>query len=59
MTEMVTANIFDGYAVGLTNVMVVSHLQFADDNLLLGVKSCANVRAMPAVLLLFEAMCKL
>jgi len=36
--------------------MVVSHLQFADDTLLLGVKSWANVRAMWAVLLLVEAM---
>jgi len=32
------------------------NLQFADDTLLLGVKSWANVRALRAVLLLFEAM---
>jgi len=30
--------------------MVVSHLQFADETLLLGVKSWANVRAMRAVI---------
>jgi hypothetical protein len=30
------------------------HLQFADDTLLIGVKSWANVRALKAVLLLFE-----
>jgi hypothetical protein len=56
MSEMVFANIFEGYLVGSTNSMAVSHLQFADNTLLLGVKSWANVRAMRAVLLLFEAM---
>jgi hypothetical protein len=34
----------------------VSHLQFADDTLLLGTKSWANVRALRAVLLLFDRM---
>jgi len=56
MSEMVSANIFEGYVVGLTNFMAVSHLQFADDTLLLGVKSWTNVRAMRTMLLLFEAM---
>ncbi|MCI22831.1 cysteine-rich receptor-like protein kinase, partial [Trifolium medium] len=36
--------------------MSVSHLQFADDTLLLGEKSWANVRALRAVLVLFETM---
>jgi hypothetical protein len=36
--------------------MAVSHLQFANDMLLMGVKSWENVRALRAVLLLFEAM---
>jgi len=36
--------------------MEVSHLQFADDTLLIGVKSWANVRALRAVLLLFESI---
>jgi len=36
--------------------LVVSHLQFADDTLILGEKSWANIRAMRAVLLLFEAL---
>ncbi|CAJ2679133.1 unnamed protein product [Trifolium pratense] len=36
--------------------MTVSHLQFADDTLLLGVKSWANVRALRAVLVLFETL---
>jgi hypothetical protein len=56
MTEMVNANLFEGYKVGAQNSLVVSHLQFADDTLLLGCKSWANVRALRAVLLLFEAM---
>jgi len=43
MLEMVPANFFEGYLVGSTNSMAVSHLQFADDTLLLGVKSWANV----------------
>jgi hypothetical protein len=34
----------------------VSHLQFADDTLLLGIKSWANVRALRAVLVLFETL---
>ncbi|CAJ2656620.1 unnamed protein product [Trifolium pratense] len=36
--------------------MTVSHLQFADDTLLMGTKSWANVRALRAVLVLFESM---
>ena len=34
----------------------VTHLQFVDDTLLLGMRCWANVRAMRAVLVLFEAM---
>ncbi|XP_024635971.1 uncharacterized protein [Medicago truncatula] len=45
-----------GYNVGGANSVVVSHLQFADDTLLIGNKSWANVRAMRAGLVLFEAM---
>jgi hypothetical protein len=48
--------LIEGYKVGTNNSMVVSHLQFPDDTLLLGVKSWANVRALRAVLLLFEEM---
>lgn len=36
--------------------MVVSHLQFADDTLILCDKSWVNIRAMRAILLLFEAL---
>jgi len=34
----------------------VSHLQFADDTLNLGDKSWANIRAMRAILLLFQSL---
>jgi mannosylglycoprotein endo-beta-mannosidase len=35
---------------------MVSHLQFVDDTLLLGIKSWANVRGLLVVLVLFELM---
>jgi hypothetical protein len=38
---------------------MVSHRQFADDTLMLGVKSWANVCALKAVLVLFETMSRL
>jgi hypothetical protein len=47
---------FTGYSVGEQNSITVSHLQFGDDTLLLGTKSWANVRALWAVLVLFEFM---
>ncbi|CAJ2661804.1 unnamed protein product [Trifolium pratense] len=56
MEAMVARNLFTGYSVGGQESIVVSHLQFADDTLLMGVKSWANVRALRAVLVLFETM---
>jgi hypothetical protein len=56
MKAMVENHLFHGYSVGADNSMVVSHLQFADDTLLVGQKSWANVRALRATLLLFESM---
>ncbi|PNX65081.1 cysteine-rich receptor-like protein kinase [Trifolium pratense] len=53
---MVERNLFTGYSVGELSPMSVLHLQFADDTLLMGTKSWANVRAMRAVLVLFENM---
>ena len=47
---------YKGYRVGASNLVVVSHLQFADDTLLLGEKSWANVRALRAVLTMFAEM---
>ncbi|MCH82431.1 RNA-directed DNA polymerase (Reverse transcriptase), partial [Trifolium medium] len=56
MMAMATSNLFTGYSVGERDLVLVFHLQFADDTLLLGVKSWANVRALRAVLVLFESM---
>ncbi|GAU14347.1 hypothetical protein TSUD_309070 [Trifolium subterraneum] len=54
MSALVQSNLFQGYSIGAENRTVVSHLQFADDTLLLGAKSWANVRALRVVLVLFE-----
>ena len=43
MESMVANNLFTGYRVGPSGTTVVSHLQFADDTLLLGEKSWANI----------------
>lgn len=56
MSEAVNLNLFTGYSIGAQNPTVLSHLQFADDTLLIGVKNWANVRALRAVLVLFENM---
>ncbi|MCI51044.1 cytochrome P450, partial [Trifolium medium] len=56
MEAMVERNLFQGYSVGEIAPVSVSHLQFADDTLLLGVKSWASVRALRVVLVLFETM---
>jgi len=53
---MVNNNIFTGYQVGRDQNLLVSHLQFAYDTLILGDKSWANVRVMRAVLHLFAAI---
>jgi hypothetical protein len=56
MRAVVQSNIFMGCTIGSGVPTVVSHLQFADDTLLMGVKRWANVRALRAVLVLFEAV---
>ncbi|GAU46776.1 hypothetical protein TSUD_402880, partial [Trifolium subterraneum] len=56
MEAAVARNLFMGYSVGERDPVSVSHLQFADDTLLLGVKSWANVHALRVVLVLFETM---
>ena len=50
MKSMVDNNLFHGYKVVSDVHTVVSHLQFADDTLIIAEKSWANVRAMRAVL---------
>jgi len=56
MASLEVHDLFVGYKVGRSDTTVVSHLQFADDTLILGVKSWANIRSMRAILLLFEAL---
>jgi hypothetical protein len=56
MKAMVDNQLFAGYSVGVASPVVVSHLQFADDTLLLSQKSWANVRALRATLVIFESM---
>ena len=48
------ADLFKGYPDGQDGEMNVTHLQFADDALIIGEKSWMNVCSMRAVLLLFE-----
>ena len=54
MNSMVVAQLFHGFGVGRSSEMRLTHLQFADDTLIIGEKSWLKVRAMRAVLLLFE-----
>jgi len=42
--------------MGGGSTVVVSHLQFPNDTLILGEKTWANIRSMQAMLLLFQAM---
>jgi len=50
MKSLVEAQFFTSYSIGMINLFLVSHLQFADDTLLLETKSWANVRALRAAL---------
>ena len=54
MTSVIKAGLYHGYRVGTHDGVSLSHLQFADDSLILCVKIWANVRYMRAVLILFE-----
>jgi len=56
MDSLVANNLFSGYMVGSSDLTAVSHLQFADDTLILGEKFWGNIRAMRAILLLFEKL---
>ena len=46
---------YQGSEVDTNNLLSITHLQFADDTLLIGDRSWANIRALKALLLLFEA----
>jgi len=54
MMSVVEAGLYHGYRVGTHDCISLSHLQFADDTLILGVKSWVNLRYMRAVMILFE-----
>ena len=56
MESLSVNNLFSGYHMGGSESVIVSHLQFADDTLILGEKTWANMRGMRAVLLLFESL---
>jgi len=56
MESLWVNNLFSGYKVGDSNMAVVSHLQLADDTLILGEKSRANIKTMRAILILFETL---
>ena len=54
MEALSVNNLFIGYQMGSHDPVVVSHLQFAEDTLILCEKSWANIIAIQAILLLFE-----
>lgn len=54
MMNVIVENSFTGYGIGPQIPVFVSHLQLADDTLLVGVKNWANVRPLKDVLLLLE-----
>jgi len=56
MNAVVRANLFRGYGVGQNDEVRLTHLQFADDTIIIGEKSWQNVRTMRALLLLFEGI---
>jgi len=55
MNALVDVGLFTGYKVGTSPSVSITHLQFVDDTLLVGTRSWANIRALKAMLLLFEA----
>ena len=59
MRSLTDACLFHGYVVGSTSLVHISHLQFADDTLIIENKSWANVRLMRHMLLLFEEISSL
>jgi len=54
MQSLLEAGLFRGYMVGRDTTMCLSHLQFADDTLIIGEKCWSNVRSIRVVLLIFE-----
>ena len=54
MKALVSNNLFQPYRVGRHGDVRLSHLQFADDTIIIGDKCWLNVRRIRAVLLLLE-----
>ncbi|MCI01257.1 cytochrome P450 [Trifolium medium] len=55
----VDSGLYKGYQVGSdgsTTTTCISHFQFADDTLIVGEKSWANIRVLKANLILFESI---
>jgi len=53
MTTVERAHLFNGYGIGANAEVRLTHLQFADDTLIIDEKSWLNIRTMRSVLLLF------
>jgi hypothetical protein len=56
MKSIVEQGMILGYEVGVHGDVSISNLQFANDTLLMGVKSTANIRILKAILILFESV---
>ncbi|KEH40613.1 hypothetical protein MTR_1g032320 [Medicago truncatula] len=54
MNALVEADLYFGYTEGANNLVQITHLQFSNDTLLIGDRSWENIRALKALLLLFE-----
>jgi len=54
MNSIVEQGLFAPYQVRAHGAMGISHLQFADDTLLVGDKSWGNIRILKSLLMLFE-----
>jgi len=54
MLPITEVGLFRGYSVGQDTELCLSHLQFADDILIIGEKSWSNVRSIWVVLMIFE-----
>jgi len=54
MPSSVEAGLFNDYHVGQGTKLCLSHLQFADDTLIIGKKCWVNVRSIRVVLLIFK-----
>jgi hypothetical protein len=59
MNKVVANGRFAGYRVGQKESLTVSHLQFADETLIIGKKSWVNIFAMKTILQLFELIYEL